>query len=200
MIIRDIEFVGSFEHESQCPRHDLPEYAFIGRSNVGKSSLINAICNRKGLARISSTPGKTQLINVFLINQSWYLVDLPGYGYAKISKSKRKKWRQMIERYLLLRESLFCVFQLIDGRHYLQENDREFMDWMGENNIPFVIAFTKIDKLRKTQRQDYVNQLVDSLSEYWDPVPPYFVTSSEKQIGIQDILEFIDKTNQQSKA
>lgn len=198
MIISDIEFVGSFEHESQCPKSTLPEYAFIGRSNVGKSSLINAICNKKGLARISSTPGKTQLINYFLINESWHLVDLPGYGYAKISKNKRKKWRQMIERYLELRSNLFCVFQLIDSRHSLQENDREFMDWMGENGIPFVIAFTKIDKIKQSQRSANIKEILSTLSEYWDPVPTHFITSAEKKTGIEEILEFIEETNNQA--
>lgn len=197
MMISEIEFVGSFEHESQCPKSTLPEYAFIGRSNVGKSSLINAICDKKGLARISSTPGKTQLINYFLINNNWLLVDLPGYGYAKISKSKRKKWRQMIDRYLQLRPNLCCVFQLIDSRHTLQEKDKEFMDWMGEHAIPFVIAFTKIDKLRQSLRTSNVKSILNSLSEFWDPLPQHFVTSAEKKTGIDEILSFIDKTNKE---
>ena len=195
MNISEIEFVGSFQHESQCPVTQLPEYAFIGRSNVGKSSLINAITKRKGLARISSTPGKTQSMNFFLINNAWYLVDLPGYGYAKISKTKRRKWRQMIERYLMQRSNLFCVFQLIDSRHDLQENDLEFMNWMGESHIPFVIVFTKIDKLRKSDQKKKVDKILKSLNEHWDPLPSYFVTSAEKHIGTQDILDFIEQTN-----
>lgn len=195
MMISEIEFVGSFEHEHQCPVTQLPEYAFIGRSNVGKSSLINAITRKKGLARISSTPGKTQTMNYFLINKEWYLVDLPGYGYAKISKTKRKKWRQMIERYLQHRENLYCVIQLIDSRHNLQENDLEFMNWMGESGIPFVIAFTKIDKIKISDRNKNIKKLLKQLSEYWDPLPTHFVTSAEKNTGTEDILNFIDNTN-----
>mgnify|MGYP001552515447 CR=1 FL=1 len=200
MIISEIAFVGSFEHESQCPTSHLPEYAFIGRSNVGKSSLINALTGRKALARISSTPGKTQLLNFFEINQEWYLVDLPGYGYAKISKSKRKKWRSMIERYLLLRQDLCCVFQLIDARHPLQSNDLEFMNWMGEHKIPFVIAFTKVDKLKKSEVHGKVRGILQSLSEHWDPLPHHFITSAEKRIGTEEILDFIEETNLKMKA
>lgn len=195
MIIREIEFVGSFEHEHQCPVSNLPEYAFIGRSNVGKSSLINAITGRKSLARISSTPGKTQTMNYFLINNAWHLVDLPGYGYAKISKTKRKKWRQMIERYLILRKNLFCVFQLIDSRHKLQQNDLDFMNWMGESHIPFVMAFTKIDKIKKTERKKNIKNILSEISEHWDPLPQHFVTSAEKNVGTDEILNFIEQTN-----
>lgn len=198
MNISEIEFVGSFEKESQCPRTGLPEYAFIGRSNVGKSSLINAITGKKGLAHISSTPGKTQHINYFLINNSWYLVDLPGYGYAKISKTKREQWRKMIEKYLRFRENLYCVFQLIDSRHKLQSNDLDFMNWMGENAIPFVIAFTKIDKLKKTDQKKSINTLLTEIGEYWDPVPQHFTSSAEKRVGIQEILDFIDGINKES--
>ena len=198
MNISEIEFVGSFEKESQCPRTGLPEYAFIGRSNVGKSSLINAITGKKGLAHISSTPGKTQHINYFLINNSWYLVDLPGYGYAKISKTKREQWRKMIEKYLRFRENLYCVFQLIDSRHNLQSNDLDFMNWMGENAIPFVIAFTKIDKLKKTDQKKSINTLISEIGEYWDPVPQHFTSSAEKRVGIQEILDFIDGINKES--
>ena len=198
MNISEIEFVGSFEKESQCPRTGLPEYTFIGRSNVGKSSLINAITGKKGLAHISSTPGKTQHINYFLINNSWYLVDLPGYGYAKISKTKREQWRKMIEKYLRFRENLYCVFQLIDSRHNLQSNDLDFMNWMGENAIPFVIAFTKIDKLKKTDQKKSINTLLTEIGEYWDPVPQHFTSSAEKRVGIQEILDFIDGINKES--
>ena len=198
MKISDIEFVGSFEHESQCPRTGLPEYAFIGRSNVGKSSLINSLTGRKGLAHISSTPGKTQHINYFLINNSWYLVDLPGYGYAKISKTKREKWRKMIERYLLHREQLYCVFQLLDSRLTLQEKDLNFMNWLGENQVPFVIAFTKIDKLKKSEQHQSVNNILKEISEYWEPLPQHFVSSAEKKIGMQEILDFIHSINLES--
>ena len=195
MKIRDIEFVGSFEHESQCPRTDLPEHAFIGRSNVGKSSLINSLTGRKGLAHISSTPGKTQLINYFLVNNEWYLVDLPGYGYAKISKTKRRKWKQMIDRYLRHRLNLYCVFQLIDSRHSLQKLDIEFMDWMGENGIPFVIAFTKFDKLKQSEQNKSIQSLLGEIGEHWDPVPEHFITSAEKRIGNEEVLNFIENTN-----
>jgi len=195
MNISDIEFVGSFEKESQCPDTDLPEYAFIGRSNVGKSSLINALTGRKSLARISSTPGKTQTMNYFRINNAWFLVDLPGYGYAKISKSKRRKWQQMIEHYLLKRRNLFCVFQLIDSRHSLQENDLEFMNWMGESRIPFVMAFTKTDKLKSSERDRQIRSILKEIGQHWDPIPMHFVTSAEKRTGLDPILEFIESTN-----
>ncbi len=195
MIIREIEFVGSFEHEGQCPVTKLPEYAFIGRSNVGKSSLINALTGRKELARISSTPGKTQTINYFLINNEWYLVDLPGYGYAKISKTKRQKWKHMIDRYLLLRANLTCVFSLLDSRHELQKNDLEFLNWMGENSVPFVIAYTKVDKLKKTEREKYIRSIQKSLLEYWETLPKEFVTSAHTQEGSENILKFIEEIN-----
>lgn len=195
MIIRDVEFVGSFEHEHQCPNDGLPEYAFIGRSNVGKSSLINMITGRKDIARISSTPGKTQTINYYKINDSWYLVDLPGYGYAKISKTARKKWRTMIERYLQLRKSLQCVFTLIDSRIPLQKNDSEFLDWLGENRIPFVIAYTKIDKVRVTKRDAHVQAIQEGLLQSWEFLPDQFVTSAETREGREDILNFIEELN-----
>ncbi len=196
MIIRDIEFVGSFERESQCPVTDKPEYAFIGRSNVGKSSLINALSGKKGLAHISSTPGKTQTINCFKVNEDeWYLIDLPGYGYAKISKSKRKKWKQMIDRYLQVRSNLFCIFLLIDSRLKLQDIDVEFMNWLGEHHIPFVIAFTKIDKLNKADQVKNIEMIKSQLKEHWDPIPQCFVTSAEKKRGLDEILNFIDHTN-----
>ncbi|MBT8233512.1 MAG: YihA family ribosome biogenesis GTP-binding protein [Saprospiraceae bacterium] len=195
MIIKDIEFVGSFEHEHQCPKDGLPEYAFIGRSNVGKSSLINALSGRKAIAKISSTPGKTQTINYFRVNNAWYLVDLPGYGYAKISKTQRKKWKAMIERYLQIRETLFCVFSLIDSRHDLQAIDLEFLNWLGDARIPFVIGFTKIDKVKKSQQPKNINLLLNSLSEYWDPLPTHFVTSAEENRGTTEILDFIEEIN-----
>lgn len=195
MSIDEIEFVGSFEHESQCPDNSLPEYAFIGRSNVGKSSLINALAGRKAIAHISSTPGKTQTLNYFLVNQSWHLVDLPGYGYAKISKTKRKRWKQMIEKYLLVRSNLYCVFHLIDSRHDLQENDRDFMDWLGEHQIPFVVVFTKYDKLKQSDKKRNIDALLNSISKYWDPLPMHFVTSANTREGIDAILEFISETN-----
>lgn len=195
MKIKEIEFVGSFEHEHQCPKDGLPEYAFIGRSNVGKSSLINAITGRKSLARISSTPGKTQTINYFKINNEWYLVDLPGYGYAKISKTQRRKWKQMIERYLELRPNLFCVFTLLDSRHSLQTIDLEFLNWLAEKKIPFVLALTKIDKVKRSLRDKNTKTILQAIGEYWEPIPQHFVTSAEEKIGTSEILEFVDKIN-----
>lgn len=198
MKINQVEFVGSFEHEHQCPKDGLPEYAFIGRSNVGKSSLINAITGRKSLARISSTPGKTQTINYFKINDKWYLVDLPGYGYAKISKTQRRKWKKMIERYLELRTNLFCVFTLLDSRHSLQSIDLEFLNWLAEKQIPFVLALTKIDKVKKSLRSKNEKTILKALSEFWEPLPKHFVTSAEENIGTQDILEFVEVVNTQN--
>ncbi|MBT8189005.1 MAG: YihA family ribosome biogenesis GTP-binding protein [Saprospiraceae bacterium] len=195
MLIKEVEFIGSFEHESQCPKTNLPEYAFIGRSNVGKSSLINALTGRKDIARISSTPGKTQTLNYFLVNNSWYLVDLPGYGYAKISKTKREKWRKMIDRYLSLRKSLYCVISLIDARHELQKKDLEFLDWLGENRVPFAIAYTKIDKVKKSQRENNISKIRNELLKYWEELPAQFATSAHDNIGIKEILDFIEEIN-----
>jgi len=198
MKIKEIEFVGSFEHEHQCPDDGLPEYAFIGRSNVGKSSLINAVTGRKALARISSTPGKTQHINYFKVNNQWYLVDLPGYGYAKISKTQRKKWKTMIERYLELRQNLFCVFTLLDSRHSLQTIDLEFLNWLAEKHIPFVLTLTKIDKVKKSLRVKNEKTILNAISEYWEPIPKHFVTSAEEKIGIESIIDFIEEVNSQN--
>ena len=195
MTINSVEFIGSFEHESQCPKTDLPEYAFIGRSNVGKSSLINMLVGRKGMAHISSTPGKTQTMNYFLINNEWYLVDLPGYGYARISKTKRRQWQQMINNYLRHRRNLYCVFSLIDSRHSLQKIDLEFLNNLGENQIPFVIAYTKIDKVKKSARDQNVENIEKELLEFWETLPQRFVTSAETQHGREEILNFIEEIN-----
>ncbi|NNE27019.1 MAG: YihA family ribosome biogenesis GTP-binding protein [Saprospiraceae bacterium] len=195
MIINSVEFIGSFEHERQCPKSDLPEYAFIGRSNVGKSSLINMLVGRNNIAHTSSTPGKTQTMNYFLINNEWYLVDLPGYGYARISKTKRKLWQKMINNYLRHRKNLYCVFSLIDGRHALQKIDMEFLNNLGENKIPFVIAYTKIDKVKKALRTQNVKHIEEGLLEYWESLPQSFVTSAETQEGRMEILDFIEEIN-----
>ncbi len=196
----DVEFVGSYISESQCPPTKLPEYAFIGRSNVGKSSLINMLCQRKNMARVSNTPGKTQLINYFDVNKVWYLVDLPGYGYAKVSKKQRAKFEQMIERYLSLRRSLQCTFVLLDSRHPLQQIDQEFINWMGEHGLPFVIVFTKTDKLKEKELADNIETINQSLLAQWDELPQQFITSAKSKKGREEILSFITEINQKIAA
>ena len=181
---------------SKCPLDNKNEYAFIGRSNVGKSSLINMLCNHKNLAKTSAMPGKTLLINHFIINNEWYLVDLPGYGFAKRSKTMQQKLEQMIAQYILQRKQLINVFVLIDVRHDPQQIDREFIDWLGQSNIPFSIIFTKADKVggelkAKKQAKAYMDKLKDT----WEELPPYFVTSAEKKIGRDDVLNYIEEIN-----
>jgi len=193
MHIEEVSFIGSFKKESQCPKEKRPEFAFIGRSNVGKSSLINMLCARKGIAKVSNTPGKTQSINYFDIDEKWYLVDLPGYGYARTSKKDRSGWEKMIERFLVIRENLQVAFVLIDIRHDLQDIDREFINWMGENSIPFNIVFTKKDKLKKAQVKRNVDKIHNELLKYWNSLPQHFITSSEKHEGREEILDFIEE-------
>jgi len=195
MEIISAEFVISNSDYKKCPNSQLPEYAFIGRSNVGKSSLINMLTNKKNLAKTSSKPGKTLLINHFLINQTWHLVDLPGYGYASIGKDMRQKLKEIIEGYLLYRPQLTNVFLLVDSRHAPQKIDMDFMQWMGENEIPFAIVFTKIDKLSQTKSKDNIEKYKDSLAAVWETLPKIFVTSSEKQQGREDLLDYIDEIN-----
>jgi GTP-binding protein len=195
MKIQSARFVISNSDLNKCPSPTLPEYAFIGRSNVGKSSLINMLTGQKKLAKTSGTPGKTQLVNHFIINDNWYLVDLPGYGYAKSSKKDRKTWMGMISSYLKTRESLLSTFVLIDSRHSLQKIDLEFMTWMAEKQLSFVIVFTKTDKLGQQQLPKNLKKLKTEILEYWELLPPYFVTSSEKKLGAEEILQFIEKTN-----
>ena len=195
MIIKDAKFIISNSRADMCPKHDRPEYAFIGRSNVGKSSLINMLTGRKALAKTSSTPGKTLLINHFLINNDWYLVDLPGYGYAQRGKSEMMKLKNLIEHYVLEREELTCLFVLIDSRHELQAKDAEFIRMLGENGVPFGIIFTKADKLSKTAAKNNVENICKALSEEWEELPPYFVTSSATGLGKDDVLDFIDDCN-----
>lgn len=195
MKIKTAEFIGSFTTEAQAPRTNLPEFAFIGRSNVGKSSLINSICNVKDIAKVSQTPGKTRHINYFLINKEWYLVDLPGYGYAKASKKDKLKWEEMIERYLVTRATLQCALVLLDSRHELQKADKEFIDWLGERHIPFVHVFTKLDKIKKTQIQNHVDRINSALLETWHSLPEQFITSSKTKEGREELLDFIDRTN-----
>lgn len=195
MEIKKSEFVISAPIVSKCPNDDKPEYAFIGRSNVGKSSLINMLCNNKKLAKTSSTPGKTLLINHFIINNEWYIVDLPGYGFAKHSKSVKQKLEKMISSYILQREQLVTVFVLIDVRHEQQKIDREFIDWLGESNVPFTIIFTKSDKLGPGKAKQNAQEWMNKLKDRWESLPPYFVTSSEKKNGKDEVLDYIDGIN-----
>ena len=195
MEINKSEFVISSPVVNKCPADNKPEYAFIGRSNVGISSLINMLCNHKGLAKTSSTPGKTLLINHFIINNEWYLVDLPGYGFAKRSKNERQKLENMIRGYILQREQLVNVFVLVDIRHEQQAIDREFIDWMGTSNIPFAIVFTKADKLSAAKAKQNIEKWMKALEDAWEELPPYFITSSEKKQGRDEILDYIDQIN-----
>lgn len=195
MEIKKSEFVISAPTVSNCPKDDKPEYAFIGRSNVGKSSLINMLCNHKGLAKTSATPGKTLLINHFIINNEWYLVDLPGYGFAKRSKTVQQKLEQMIASYILQRKQLINVFVLIDIRHEQQKIDREFIDWLGESNVPFTIVFTKADKLGPGKAKQNAQKWLEQLKDRWETLPPYYITSSEKKLGREELLAYIDEIN-----
>lgn len=199
MIIQSAEFVISNTNPSNCPRDGKPEYAFIGRSNVGKSSLINMLTGRKGLAMTSSTPGKTQLINHFIINDDWYLVDLPGYGYAQRGKKGREKIQEIIDLYLDEREELTCLFVLLDCRHEPQKIDLEFIDRLGESGIPFAIIFTKIDKISQGRLKTNTNTYKAKLLETWEELPPVFYTSSEHKEGRDDVLGYIDSINKSLK-
>lgn len=193
MEIKKSEFVISAPVVSMCPKDIKPEYAFIGRSNVGKSSLINMLCNHKGLAKTSATPGKTLLINHFIINNEWYLVDLPGYGFAKRSKTERQKLDNIIRGYILQREQLVNVFVLVDIRHDPQPIDREFIDWLGESSIPFAIVFTKADKLAPSKMKSAAEKWMESLKDRWEELPPYFITSAEKKTGREEVLDYIEQ-------
>jgi GTP-binding protein len=189
----EVRFFKSSKQVSQCPSGNKPEFAFIGRSNVGKSSLINMLAGKKNLAKTSQTPGKTQLINHFLVDDKWYMVDLPGYGFAKVSKKERENWEAMIFDYLTQRENLLCIFVLIDSRHSVQQVDLDFMLWLGEKNLPFAIVFTKIDKLSPTSLEKNIVSYKSQLSEYFEDFPKYFVSSSEKKLGKDEILMFISE-------
>ena len=195
MEIKEAVFVESNSNVSQCPDKKIPEFAFIGRSNVGKSSLINKLCNKKKLAKTSGTPGKTQLINHFLINESWHLVDLPGYGYAKTSKVNRKKLSQIIDQYLTKRKQLVLVFVLIDIRREPQQADLDFIYELGVNSVPCALVFTKADKLKPAKIDKAFQTYEDKLLETWEELPPYFITSAETGAGKKDILDFIAETN-----
>ena len=197
MKIKSAEFVISNTDYKLCPKEIHPEYAFIGRSNVGKSSLINALVNRKNLAKTSGKPGKTQLINHFKINNSWFLVDLPGYGYASTSKTNRKMFKEMINKYLLNRKNLICLFVLLDIRHNPQSIDLEFMEKMGQEKIPFVMVFTKSDKISQIQISKNIKHYKTEMLKQWEYLPDMFITSSENQNGISEILKFIEEYNEE---
>lgn len=199
MDIKSAEFSLSAPMVSMCPNDTKPEYAFIGRSNVGKSSLINMLTNRRKLAKTSATPGKTLLINHFIINKEWYLVDLPGYGYAKRSKKEVAKLDQMIRGYILQREQMVNVFVLVDSRHEPQAIDLEFIDWLGQSRVPFAIVFTKTDKLSGGKVSQNIANYKKKLQETWEELPPMFLTSSESRQGRDELLDYIDSINQQLK-
>ena len=195
MVIKSAEFVISNSRVEKCPTTGLPEYAFIGRSNVGKSSLINMLTARKGLAMTSQKPGKTQLINHFIINDAWYLVDLPGYGYARLGKDSRDSLRRMIEDYVLERKELVLLFVLLDCRHDPQKIDLEFIQWLGKEGVPFALVFTKADKLSKGRLAANVEAYKAKLREEWEELPPIFVTSSEERMGRDELLGYIEEVN-----
>lgn len=199
MIIKSAEFQCSNTRTDKLPLPVLPEYAFIGRSNVGKSSLINMMTQKKGLAKTSQRPGKTQLINHFLINENWHLVDLPGYGYAKTSRSNRSEWQKFISYYLRNRENLQCIFVLIDSRLEPQKIDIEFCTWLGENGLPFVLVFTKADKQSKVKSDQNMAKFRKALLAYFEEVPQQFITSAETQQGREELLDFIDEINKSFK-
>jgi len=195
MLVRSATFVMSNTKLEKCPPATMPEYAFIGRSNVGKSSLINMLVNQKNLAKTSSKPGKTQTINHFLINENWYLVDLPGYGYAGVSQTARSSWGAMIDIYLTKRENLYCTFILIDSRLTPQAIDLDFIRWMGEKRLPFAIVFTKTDKLKRNELQKSLKAWENVLLETWEELPTRFVTSAETKLGKDLLLDFIEQAN-----
>ena len=199
MDITSAEFVVSNSRADMCPQTHLPEYAFIGRSNVGKSSLINMLTKNPKLAMTSATPGKTLLINHFLINKEWYLVDLPGYGYAQRGKKMMEKIQKLIEYYVLERKQMTCLFVLIDSRLEPQRIDLEFIEWLGENGIPFALIFTKADKQSVGKTKASVNRFLDTLKEQWEELPPHFISSSENKTGRQEILDYIEQVNRSLK-
>ncbi|MCK9640219.1 MAG: ribosome biogenesis GTP-binding protein YihA/YsxC [Prolixibacteraceae bacterium] len=194
MFIKSAEFVMSNTDPGLCPETDRPEFAFIGRSNVGKSSLINMLMEKKDLAKTSSEPGKTRLINHFIVNNDWYLVDLPGYGYAKALRSSREQWLKFIRKYILERKNLYCVMVLLDIRVEPQQNDLDFMNWLGENEIPFVMVFTKIDKLGKATVEKNLAAYHEEMFKSWEELPQIFITSAEKGTGRDELLDFIEHT------
>ncbi len=199
MEIKEAQFVISNSDVKRCPKPDRPEYAFIGRSNVGKSSLINMLTNKKSLAKTSGKPGKTRLINHFIINDEWYLVDLPGYGYANVPLAERKKWEKFLRTYILERENLYCLFVLVDARHEPQPVDLEFMEWLGVSQIPFSIVFTKADKLKPSELENNLRVYRGKMLEQWEEMPEVFVTSSETGEGRSEILGYIENINRNNQ-
>lgn len=199
MKIKSAKFIISNTNVAKCPDEKLPEYAFIGRSNVGKSSLINMLVNNKNLAKTSGKPGKTQLINHFKINEQWFLVDLPGYGYAKVSKELRKTFQKFITDYFLKRKQLTCSFVLIDSRHEPQKTDLDFMQFLGENSIPFCIVFTKTDKLKPSQINRNIETYQKEMLKVWEEMPHYFITSASTKVGREELLDFIASVNEDLK-
>jgi len=197
MDIKHTAFAGSYPSETQCPQDGRPEYAFIGRSNVGKSSLINLLASRKNIAHTSKTPGKTQLLNYFLVDGEWYLVDLPGYGYARISRSKRQEWRRMIEGYLQKRLTLQCAFILVDANVPPQKIDIDFINWLGQSRIPFVIVYTKTDRLKPDDLENNIKAIQEALLQHWNELPRQFLTSAAAKAGKEEILQFIQEVNEQ---
>lgn len=194
-MVKTAEYIISNPDVASCPKSNIPEYAFIGRSNVGKSSLINMLCHNSKLAKTSQKPGKTLLINHFLINGEWHLVDLPGYGFAQAGQKQRETLKKMIERYCLLREQLVCLFVLVDCRHEPQKIDLEFINWLGENGVPFALVFTKGDKLGKVRLKENVEAYKARLLEEWEELPPVFVTSSETGLGGEELTQYIESLN-----
>lgn len=197
MQIHDTKFIGSFSELHQCPKESLPEYAFIGRSNVGKSSLINMLCNQSNVAHVSSKPGKTQTINYYQIDEAWHLVDLPGYGYAKIAKSRRTDWRKMIDNYMIKRVQMQCAFLLIDSCIAPQHKDMRFANWMGKNQIPFVLVFTKTDRKKSYKNKDFLQVFEAAFLKTWERMPQYFISSAKNKAGRTEILDFIERINAQ---
>ncbi len=198
-MIKKAEFVMSNSQVAKCPKEPLPEYAFIGRSNVGKSSLINMLTNQKNLAKTSARPGKTQLINHFKINDQWFLVDLPGYGYARVSKTTKKTFQKFITNYFEQRKQLVCAFVLVDIRHEPQKIDLEFMQWLGENAVPFAIVFTKADKLKPLAIERNIATYQKILLKSWEAMPPYFITSAENYVGKEELVGYIEDINKTLK-
>ncbi len=197
MQINSAEFVISNTDVRKCPGGQLPEYAFIGRSNVGKSSLINMLTGRKGLAMTSATPGKTMLINHFLINKNWYIVDLPGYGFARRGQKGKDQIQRIIQSYILQRAQMTCLFVLIDSRHEPQNIDLEFIEWLGENGVPFALVFTKADKMKPGQLRENIERYQLKLQEQWEELPPHFITSSEERRGREELLTYIEQINKE---